>query len=228
VEAEPIHSYWRDEIFEKNYFPDITIFEKYIKLLPNIKSYKIVHSFPKMPKQLGESSLLSLGFAQAATYIPDAICIKTNGVVIMKYDIFEDVERAFEDESKDIYFNVRTNIGDQVSTRIFGFRANSLSAAVVTSSWDGWYEHPAIKLESIGVRTNWMEFKMEDVVKKHLGEDRIYYSGEDETRYLLDEGSRHNYNNLEEYRYIITKHIDECNIPKDNPLIKEFLEGGIW
>ena len=222
------HQYWNDEIFEKNYCSDITLFNDYLASLPNIISYRVIHSSPKIPKQIGEATLLNLGIAQASTLTKDPICIKTNGVVMLKYDLFEDVESMLKLNNKDVYVFGRTNAMDQISTRVFGFRGNSLSQAIIKSSWDGWYEYESAELENSGVISNWMEFKMRDTLQNHLGFDKVYHTEKDESGVLLDRGSVHNYKNILEYRSIIESHIDAYKIPKDNSLIKEFLEGGIW
>lgn len=222
-----IHSYWHDEVFEKNYCSDITLFEKYIKLIPNILSYKIIHAYPKLPKQIGEASLLNLGIAQAANTIPNSICVKINGVVMLKYNIFKDIETIFNNENKDIYLYSRTNMNDQISTRVFGFRPEILSPVITKKSWDGWYEYPSIQKENIGVRTKWIELQVKQMLDNELL-GKVYHSGFDESIPLLDEGKKHNYNNLEEYKQLIANHIHDNNIPLDHPLIEDFLDNKIW
>ena len=195
-EQKNIHNYWHDEIFEKNYCSDIKLFEPYIKLLPNIISYKIIHSYPKMPKQVGESSLLNLGISQATTLINDSVCIKINGVVMLKFDLFEDVENVFTKEKKELYLFGRTNAMDQISTRVFGFVPTTLSQAIAKSSWAGWYEYEAKQKEFSGEISNWMEFKMKDTVNQYIDTNSIHHTHQDETSVLLDEGNKHNYKNI--------------------------------
>jgi hypothetical protein len=227
-EEKYAHEYWQDDIFAKNYCSDISLFDTYINLLPNIISYKIIHSSPKMPKQIGEASLLNLGISQACTLIKDPICIKTNGVVMLNYDLFEFVEDQLINNKKEFYLIRRTNAMEQPSTRVFGFRPQKLSAAITNSSWNEWYEYESCTLENHGKVSNWMEFKMMDVLKKYYKNEEIHDTNSEERDILLDGGNMHNYKNLSHYRNLIEDHIKKYKMPLDNPLIKEFMEGGIW
>ena len=66
------------------------------------------------------------------------------------------------------------------------------------------------------------EFRLAEILNNNIP-DRILYTQKDESC-LLDNGGCHK----DELRRRIEQQIIENKIPSNNPIIKEFIDGGIW
>lgn len=201
-----------------NYCSDITLFERHIKLIPNITDYKILHVRPRMDKEQGEMNLIALGLSQASIMGNSIagktnVCLKLSGVEIMNYNLLADLPNLLKDCDVLTYqFN-----NNDYSTRIFGCRPEILSKLIMDEGWHGW----------IDKRFKFVEEKFSTLINKRIQPNRINKLGKGENHICLI-GTGGGGKLRDEARQRITTIIKDKNIPTDNPIIKEFLEGGIW
>jgi hypothetical protein len=205
-----------NHITEINYCPDVSLFDKHISILPNIISHRIIHVSPRLEKAQGDASLITLGLSQASLIgsrdTRENYCLKLTGVSILTKDLLSDLDKSLED--KDVLTFHRSHFGHgEYSTRIFGCRPAELSTVLQKSGWMKW----------INPEAGDTEFRFADIINESIHQDRILYTKRDESC-LLDNGGNSNI----EMRSRINNHIIENNIPLSNPIIKEFMDGGIW
>lgn len=201
---------------DKTYCSDITLFDKYINLIPNIKEYKLLHVSPKMNKQMGESTLIALGLAQSALLGDDNIrndfCLKLTGVCILRYDLLSQIPILLENHDI-LTFEWRCG-QNNVSTRVFGCRSKPILQLLINSGWDKWisqYTHTETKLSLL----------INDFIPNRINHHNDYPLNE--SGILLDGGSV-----INNTRKTITEFIQDNNIPTDLPIIQEFLNGDIY
>lgn len=201
-----------------NYCSDLSLFDQYIKLLPNVKDYKLIHVSPRMTKQVGDATLTALGMAQAALtggykVKKSPLAMKITGVCVMYYDLLSQLPELLK--NKDALTFHRTNIGgNQRSTRIFACRPDVVVPLMMKFGWNRWVSETA----------GYFEDKFADMLNENIP-DRINYMGTDEQGILVDGGTGIR---PEDLRPKLLEHIIKSRIPTDNPLIREFIEGGIW
>lgn len=195
---------------DKTYCSDITLFDKHIKLIPNIKEYKLIYVSPKMEKHVGDCNLISLGLTQSALLRDDNIkndfCLKLTGVCILRYDLLSQLPILLENH--DVLTYHRTYMNECTSSRIFGCRPNVMSS-LMSKNWI-----------TAGIDA---ETRFRNLITDNIP-NRINYTGKDETGILLDRGDSRDGNN----RKTITEFIQDNNIPTDLPIIQEFLNGDIY
>lgn len=204
-----------NHINKSNYCSDISLFEKYIKLLPNIISYKIIHVSPRLEKAQGDAVLITLGLTQASLIgsisTKDNYCIKLSGVAIMKDDLLSNLDEVLK--HKDALTFHRSGFGHgEYSTRVFGCRPEIVSCITQKSGWINW----------VNAQAGDTEFRLAEILNNNIP-DRILYTQKDESC-LLDNGGCHK----DELRRRIEQQIIKNKIPSNNPIIKEFIDGGIW
>lgn len=195
-------------INKSNYNSDWTLIEKYVKTIPKIKEFSIIHIEPRMTKQMGEANLITLGLSQTVL-LGSKNFIKLTGVCHLKYDIFNKFKDLGEEE---IVTWRRSGFGNQISSRVFGGRSEKVSVALINAGWSDWLlDH------------DFIERRMERVIKKYISPDFIPPEL-DERDIIVDEGiGRH------DHRDILMKNLKNHNLLESNdPWILKFLNGEIW
>jgi hypothetical protein len=209
-------------INSQNYSNDIDVFEGNVQHVRNLDHFKLVHLRPRLDKQRGDATLTALGLAQASLlgdgqfFNTEVFALKLTGVCILKEDILSSLPHILKD--KDVLTYLRTGLEDhaydgQRSTRIFGCRAKPVSKLLIEEGWDGWVE-----------THTYLEQKFADSLIKHIP-NRINFTNTNESGVILDEGQGIPSDIMRER---IIKHIDFFGVPKEIPLVKEFLSGGIY
>ena len=218
------------KITTKSYCSDITLFEKHISLLYKIKTYKIIHHFPKMNKHGGESTLIKLGLSQVdsmntsdidadhrgcsfyneqiTSRLNDSFCLKLTGVSILNYDIISKLPSLLKQH--DIFTFKKLYQRELVSTRIFGCRPNILNSLIDKTENMFWTHEPH----------QFVEIKFNSLLKNH-DINKIMNIDSDESEILFDRACSLN-------RKSILMFIKNNNIPIDYPIIQEFLDGDIY
>ena len=200
------------KITDKTYCSDITLFDKHIKLIPNITEYKLLHVSPKMEKQNGESNLIALGLSQSALLGDDNIrndfCLKLTGVCILRYDLLSQLPILLENHDI-LTFEWRCR--NTVSTRVFGCRSLPISQLLINSGWIMDRNYCELKLSSL----------LNDLIPNRVNHHNDHPLNE--SGILLDQGDGGN-----NTRKNITEFIQDNNIPTDLPIIQEFLNGDIY
>lgn len=205
-----------NHITEENYCSDINLFEDYIRLLPNVISYNIIHTSPRLEKTKGDAALITLGLSQASIIgSPESrenYCLKLTGVSILKDDILSNLDETLMD--KTVLTFHRSHFGHgEYSTRVFGCNPNELSPVLQKSGWTEW----------INPQAGDTEFRFADIINTRIPEDKIFYTGKDESC-LLDNGGCSKLEMREKIKELIIQN----EIPLSNPIVKEFMEGGVW
>jgi hypothetical protein len=205
-----------NHITEESYCSDLNLFDEYLRLLPNIISYKVIQVSPRLEKAQGDASLITIGLAQASLIgsneAQENYCIKLTGVSILSEDILSDLDKTLKD--KDVLTFHRSHFGHgEYSTRVFGCRPNTLGQVLQKAGWRKW----------VNPQAGDTEFRFADIINEGIPQDRILYTGKDESC-LLDNGGSSKIDTREK----IKNQIDNNNIPLENPIIREFMEGGIW
>jgi hypothetical protein len=202
-----------------NYCSDVNLLYEAHKFFPNIDRFEVVHHSPRMYKQRGEANLISLGLMQASLMGRPRIsgernyCLKITGASILVRDIVSELPSLLD--GKDFITWHRTNIGgDQRSSRIFGCNPASASKIILDLGWDKFIDD-----------VNFMEDRISHLAS-HFPQDRLLYTGLDETDVLLEGGmGLHQGNGRSEIeKFIQSKNIDT----NATPYLKEFSDGGIW
>jgi hypothetical protein len=176
----------------------------------------VIHLSPRLEKAQGDASLITLGLSQASLVgsldARENYCLKLTGVSILTEDLLSDLDKSLEDN--DVLTFHRSHFGHgEYSTRVFGCRPNELGPILQKSGWMKW----------VNPQAGDTEFRFADIINENISPDRILYTKRDESC-LLDNGGNSNI----EMRSKINNHIIQNNIPLENPIIKEFMDGGIW
>ncbi len=191
-----------------NYNPYWEQLEGYIKGINNIKEYRIIHESPRLNKQVGEATLMSLGLL-SASMLGGKHAVKLTGVCHLKYDIFAKLNKYCEDYTvstfKRTFFNVP-------STRVL--LCNPSEFCSYLSKW-GWYYW----VREYGID---IEHKMEKLINKHI--EKHNYLPMDESNILVDNGD----GKIDIRNAIMQNLIDHNLIDCDDIWIKKFLNGDIW
>jgi hypothetical protein len=206
-----------NHINEKNYCSDISLFSKYILKIKNIKNFYLINISPRMIKVEGDANLITLGLTQAALIGNDKIesnnnyCLKLTGVSILKFDLLSELPYLLNDHDVLTFHRSGFNHGER-STRIFGCRPEVLSKIMIEYGWRRW----------INSKSGDIEHRFADMLNEKII-NRINYTNKDESC-LLDGGGCCD----KDYRNRLIKLIEENNIPKNDEIISEFLNGNIW
>lgn len=195
-------------INEDNFNSDYKKLELYVKTIPKIKNFRIIHMSPRLNKQNGEAFLTSLGL-NAASLLGSKYAVKLTGVCILKYDIFSKLNEYVGDNYIATWY--RTGFGDTISTRIFSCQPTELNNILLMAGPDTWI-----------VDNDCIEKRLERILNKST--DKINKMNITEIDIIVDEGigrTDHRkilYNNLEKHGLLNSQDI----------WIKKFLDGGIW
>jgi len=202
-----------------NYCSDISLLHNAHSYFPNIEQFKVIHVFPRLNKQRGESNSIALGLVQASLMGnirkqgEENYCLKVTGTSILKYDIISELPSLLNE--KDLITWHRANIGgSQRSTRLFGCRPKPISKLILNYGWDHFIDD-----------IDFMEEKLAKI-SQEIPENRLNYTGTDECGILLEGGMGLT---KEQGRVKIQQFIEENNINTDaTPYLQEFINGGIW
>lgn len=196
-------------ISRSNYNSDWTMVEDYVRGISKIKEFKIIHVEPRMGKQIGEATLITLGLTQASL-LGSKHFLKLTGVCHLKYDAFCKFKETSGDQS--VITWKRSGFGNQLSSRVFGGRPDRLATALLEAGWCDWL-----------LEYDFIERKFEKVIKKYLNKD-FKFPDLDERDIIVDEGiGRH------DHRKILTENLEKHGLLNSNdPWIKKFLAGYIW
>lgn len=197
-----------------NYCSDISLFND-IDKIKNVISHKIIHLSPRLEKVQGDATLITLGLSQAALIGNDNAknnyCLKLSGVAILREDILSDLPTILENYDAMTFHRSHFGHGEY-SSRVFAGRPEVLASATLKAGWKNW----------INPQSGDTEFRLADILNGYLN-DRVLYTKKDEFC-LLDNGGCHK----DALRINIKNHIINNNIPLEIPIIKEFMDGGVW
>jgi hypothetical protein len=192
-------------IKSNNYSPNWRLFEQCIPKFPNIIKHQVIHISPRLPKQIGEATLMALGIT-AANMMGSKYSLKLTGVCHMKYDILSDLPNLVKDN--DIATIKRTGF-NQPSTRVCPFRTDKMNEVLAREGFDGWVRE-----------YDFIERKLDTITK--VG--KTTQTTEDERGFIVDEGIGRN-----DHRHIITENLRKHNLlDSDDYFIRKFLAGEIW
>lgn len=195
-------------ITEQNYNPYYNMIEDYVKGIPKIKKFMMVHVSPRLSKQVGESVLISLGL-NAAALLGSKYAVKLTGVCTLKYDIFAKLNEYVNDKSVATW--TRTGFGNQKSTRVFACKADELSSLLTNAGWIDW----------VTDKYDFVERKFEKIINN--GES-VNHMNLNEVDILVDEGF-----GRKDHRKIIYENLEKHNLLNSEDIwIRKFLNGGIW
>jgi hypothetical protein len=208
---------------ENNYCSDINLLyeaqDTFKEHYPHIEDFKVIHSSPRLVKQPGEATLISLGLSQAALMgfrykgNEKNFCLKINGVSILKWDIITKLPELLNDCGVLTYH--RANIGGwERSTRVFACRPEELNPVLLREGWYNWCD------DNSGVT----EQRLPRILDRNIP-DRTKFAEAGDDSVLLEGGGA--FNPLEA-RQKITDFIERMQITTDKPYIDEFVKGGIW
>jgi hypothetical protein len=194
-----------NQIKDHNYNPDWALFKKWIPTFPNIKNYEIIHVSPRLPKQRGEATLMSLG-SMMGTMMGSRYGLKLTGVCHLKEDWVSNLSNLVEEYD---ITTIKRGSGNECSTRVTAFQNDKFSEMLSKEGYAKWideYDFIERKLDKMCDRYNRKEFKG------------------DERSFIVDEGlGRH------DHREIIMKNLEKHNLLDcDDYFIKKFKKGKIW
>ncbi len=195
-------------INDQNYNPNWSMIEEYVRTIPKIKEFKIIHVDPRMSKQIGEAHLVGLGLT-AAALMGSKYAIKLTGVCHLKYDIFQKFGEYIGDAGVATWR--RSGFGNQKSTRVFMGKPDELTIALMKAGHYGWvYEY------------DFIERKLEKVVNTYI--DKCNHMDLDERDIIVDEGIART-----DHREVLTRNLEKHGLlDSQDPWIRKFLEGNIW
>lgn len=192
----------------QNYSPNWAIIEDYVKTIPKIKDFKIIHVSPRMNKQVGEAYLVGVGIT-AASLMGSKYIIKLTGVCHLKYDIFEKFNKLIGNSGITTWS--RSGFKNQKSTRVFMGKPDELTIALVKAGFYEWID----EYEAI-------EFKFGKIIDKYI--ENYTHLEFDEQDIIVDGGIDRTYP-----REALTKNLEKHGLlNSQDPWIKEFLSGHVW
>lgn len=206
-----------------NYCSDISLLHEaqdmFKSYYPHIEDFKVIHSSPRLTKQVGEATLISLGLSQAALMgsrqhgLEKNFCMKINGVSILKWDVVSKLPELLENSGVLTYH--RANIGGyERSTRVFACRPEELNATLIKEGWYNWCD------DNSGV----IEQRFPKILERGMPDRTKFAEAGDDSVLLEGAGA---FNPLQA-REKITNFINTNGIDTSYPYIKEFMEGQIW
>jgi hypothetical protein len=194
-----------NQIKDHNYNPDWTLFKKWIPTFPNIKNYEIIHVSPRLAKQRGEATLMSLG-SMMGTMMGSKYGLKLTGVCHLKQDWVSNLNNLVEDYD---ITTIKRGSSNQSSTRVTAFQNDKFSEMLSTEGYKGWIDE-----------YDFIERKLDIIAEKW---NRKRFEG-DERSFIVDEGLGRN-----DHREIITANLEKHNLLDcDDYFIKKFKKGKIW
>jgi len=197
-------------INDLNYNPYWQVIENYVKEIPKIKEFRMIHLEPRLSKQIGEANLTSLGLNVAAL-LGSKYAIKLTGVCHLKYDIFTKFKDYVGDKTVATWH--RSGFFNQKSTRVFACRPDELNISLMTSGWVDWVNE-----------YDFIERKFERIINTTLLPDKINHMEFDERDIIVDEGVART-----DHRKVIHDNLSKHNLlSSSDRYIQKFLNGGIW
>lgn len=195
-------------INQQNYNPNWQIIEEYVKTVPKIKEFKVIHVDPRMSKQVGEAHLVGLGLS-AAALMGSKYAIKLTGVCHLKYDIFSQFNDMIGDNSVSTWR--RTGFGTQKSTRVFMGKPDEFIIALLRAGFYEWvYEY------------DFIERKLERIINTYV--EKYNHMDLDERDIIVDEGIART-----DHREVLTSNLEKHGLlDSQDPWIRKFLNGNIW
>jgi hypothetical protein len=194
-----------NQIKDHNYNPDWTLFKKWIPTFPNIKNYEIIHVSPRLAKQRGEATLMSLS-AMMGTMMGSKYGLKLTGVCHLKQDWVNNLNNLVEDYD---ITTIKRGSSNQSSTRVTAFQNDKFTEMLSTEGYKGWIDE-----------YDFIERKLDIIAEKW---NRKRFEG-DERSFIVDEGLGRN-----DHREIITANLEKHNLLDcDDYFIKKFKKGKIW
>jgi hypothetical protein len=196
-------------INQSNYNPNYQLIEDYVKTVPNIKNYRIIHMSPRLDKQTGEANLTAQGLLAAAN-LGSKYAIKLTGVCNLKYNVFSTLSERMGERA--IMTWKRTGFS-QRSTRVFAVRPDLYTGMLASEGYYGW------------IRCyDFIERRFDRLNKKHYNITMYNDLDLDERDIIVDEGIGRN-----DHREILTENIIKHGLQSSNDhYIRKFLNGGIW
>lgn len=202
-----------------NYCNDVNLLYSAHRYFPNVIDFKVIHSRPRLVKQRGDSTLMAMGFMQAALMgdrhlAKQNYALKLTGTAILKWDVLSELPNLLANH--DVVTWHRAYIGgEERTTRIVGCRPEILSGIFAREGW----------LEYIDDSTGIMEQRFARIINRNIP-DRINYTGNDENGLLLEGGMamQQEYGRERISNFILENHIDTNR----TPWLQEFQNGGIW
>ena len=196
-------------ISKDNYNPHWHMLEDYIKTIPNIKEYRIIHESPRLNKQVGEATLMSLGLVSAGL-LGSKYAIKLTGVCHLKYDIFGKLEEYCGEYTISTF---KRTFFDVPSTRVLLCNPSEFGSYVSNWGWYYWIREYGIDIEH----------KLELLINRYIPKDKHNYLPFDESNILVDEGD-----GKLDIRGAIMKNLTIHNLLAcDDVWIQKFINGGI-
>ena len=194
-----------NQIKDTNYNSDWSLFKKWIPTFPNIKNYEIIHVSPRLPKQRGEATLMSLG-SMLATMMGSKYGLKLTGVCHLKQDWVNNLNNLVGDYD---ITTIKRGSGRESSTRVTAFQNDKFSEMLSNAGYKGWIDE-----------YDFIERKLDIIAEKW---NRKQFEG-DERSFIVDEGlGRH------DHREIIMANLEKHNLLDcDDYFIKKFIKGKIW
>lgn len=192
-------------IKEHNYNPNWELFKQWIPTFPNIKNYEVIHITPRLPKQRGEATLMSLG-SMMATMMGSKYGLKLTGVCHLKEDWISKIEELVEDYD---ITTIKRGSGRESSTRVVAFQNHKFSKMLSIEKYIKWIDE-----------YDFIERKLDKICDRY---NRKKFDG-DERSFIVDEGLGRN-----DHREIITANLEKHNLLDcDDYFIQKFLKGEIW
>lgn len=220
LEAEKLHDSEDpyNVVKNYNYCSDISLLYQAKNYFPKIIDYTVLHCYPRLNKQRGDSTMVALGIMQSSLMNKysdqDIYCLKLTGTSIIKYDIIPEINIGLQDY--DIMTWHRTNIGGyERSTRVLACKPKNLVSLISDKGWHEWVD------DNSGI--------FEQRFARHISNDkniRVNYTNKDDASVLLEGGMamQQSYG-----RERILEFINKNQINKNaTPYIQEFIAGGIW
>lgn len=197
-------------IDENNYNSDWRLFEPYIRTIPKIKNFQVIHFSPRQNKQQGEANLISYGLA-ASSNMGSKHLLKLTGVCHLKYDVFAEFPEIIGNRS--VVTWKRSGHHDQKSTRIFGCNPSKFGPILNAAGWTRWVDE-----------YDFIERKLGRIIDEGIEPDMINHLERDERGILVDEGIKQ-----KDYRGIILQNLKKHGLENSNdPWIRKFYDNKIW
>lgn len=200
-----------NSIKHENYNPNYDLIEQYIKTIPKIKNYRIIHTSPRLDKQTGEATLTSQGILAAAN-LGSKYAVKLTGVCHLKYDVFENIEQRMGESAVMTWGRTGFSPIKQRSTRVFAVRPDVYMSMLSKESYYGW------------IRCyDWIERRFAKLNKINKNIVNPIDLPLDERDIIADGGFLHN------IRSFLMENLKTHNlINSSDPWIRKFLNGHIW
>lgn len=202
-----------------NYCNDVDLLYSASQYFHNIIDFKVIHFRPRLIKQRGDSTLMAMGFMQAAIMgdrhlARQNYALKLTGTSILKWDVLSELPTMLADHDAVTWHRAFIG-GYERTTRCIGGKPEILAGLIARTGWNDYVD------DSTGI----LEQRFARMLENNLP-GRINYTGQDENGLLLEGGvaMQQSYG-----RERITNFIRENSIDTNRtPWLQEFMSGGIW